>query len=89
MRHVALIKNEASKYDVLAAMTESLAVAFRRKGIKAPVYEVFEEGFSALAQQIRNDLPETPFCDTQIGFCVAKRHFVIRKLPLPQRCVRK
>ena len=58
MKHVALIKNEASKYDVLGAMTKSLAAAFTRRGIRAPIYEVVGDEFGQLADIIRKDLPD-------------------------------
>jgi hypothetical protein len=58
MKNIALIKNEESKYDVLGAMTEDLAAAFTRKGIRAPIYEVVGEDYGALAEKIRRNLPD-------------------------------
>lgn len=57
-KHVALIKNRVSKYDVLGAMTEALAAAFVRKGIRTSTYEVVGKDFASLAGTIRQDLPD-------------------------------
>jgi hypothetical protein len=58
MKHVALIKNDSGSYNVLGAMTEALAAAFARMGVRSPVYEVVGEEFGVLAERIRKDLPE-------------------------------